>query len=140
MKQSLHKIVLFALAFVLVMLAVGCKSDGGKLEIPARGEVWGDGTTYLVTNGNLVYATTTGTAGASIEVLGMPWKNVQVSDGRAVVGRVSPKLLVTLLPGESLPSWAAPLFPGALLGDDGLLHALTVNGVPVTIEPPEPEG
>lgn len=138
MKQHLHKLVLLALAAILFLLAVSCKSDGGeRLQIPARGEVWGDGTTYVVTNGNLVYATSTGRAGASVEVLGMPWRNVEVADGHAVVGRVSPKLLMTLLPGESLPAWAAPLFPSATLGDDGLLHAFTVNGIPVTIQPPE---
>lgn len=34
MKQHLHKIVLFALAAVLVSIAVGCKSKGLNVEVP----------------------------------------------------------------------------------------------------------
>lgn len=130
-----YRLIPLVVALALFACTLGCRSDDA-LQIPIRGTAWHTGAGGMATNANMIVAGGNGAGGASLELLGLPWKNVAWADGEVFVGRIKPKFREVFEIETPLPAWVGPLFPTAVMGPDGKLHAQLVEGVEILIEPP----
>lgn len=130
-----YRYIPLLVALALFACTMGCKSDDA-IQLPIRGTAWSSGPSGLAVNANMIVAGGEGSGGASLELLGMPWKSVAWDAGKVFVGRVKPKYRETFGLATPLPAWVLPLFPQAVLGTDGLYRVPLSTTLIVTIEGP----